>query len=131
MKPTFAKQKKIKKSTLRNKADKLISLWVRRNGYCEIKGLDKVRCGGVVQDMHIVGRANTALRYLISNHLCGCQGHHVYYTYHPTEWQQLIARYFPDRLQDIEDHKNDTVKKTEDLYREVIDKYKKLNKEAV
>ena len=123
MKLKFAKPKKVSKTYLRTKADKLISLYVRKLGYCQIKGKDTVHCSTVLQDMHIVTRGTTPLRYDLTNHLCGCSGHHWYYTNNPKKWQALMEAYFPKRWAYIEAHENDTVKKTELLYREVIEKY--------
>lgn len=131
MNPTFSKPKKIKKSTLKNKADKLFSLWVRRVGVCELAGKDTIHCGGNLQTMHIFTRGITSLRYNPINVVCGCAGHHVYYTFHPEDWVALVAKWFPEKWEWLIHHREDKVKKTEDLYREVIEKYKKLNKEAL
>lgn len=119
------KPKKIKKSTLRNKADRLFSYFVRSKNVCELSGLDHINCGGSLQCMHILTRGRTALRYNIMNVLCGCSGHHVYYTYHPMEWQKLIMEHFYKKWNYVQDHQNDTITKTEDLYREVIETYGK------
>ena len=117
------KPKKVNKKALRNKADKLISLFVRLIGVCQLKGKDTIHCSGQLQDMHILTRGNTPLRYDLTNHLCGCSGHHVFYTNNPKKWQNLMEAYFPKRWAYILAHENDTVKKTEDLYREVIKKF--------
>ena len=124
MKPKFPKVKKVKKSTLKNKADKVFSLFVRSKGYCELAYKDRIRCGGALQTMHIITRGVTGLRYETNNALCGCQGHHVYYTFHPDEWVRLVADLFPEKWKFVSRYKNTRVKKTEDLYREVIERYK-------
>ena len=121
---SLTKQHKVKKSTLRNKADKLMSLYVRKLGYCQIRGLDTIRCSDQLNDMHIRTRGVTALRYDLINHLCGCSGHHVFYTNNPSKWDALIQKYFPERWAHIQAHQNDKVKKTEDLYRQVIEQFK-------
>ena len=128
MKLQYAKPKKIKKSTLRNKADALISLWIRSRGFCQIKGLDAVRCSEQLNDMHIRTRGVIALRYSSENHLCGCSGHHVYYTNNPAKWKALVKKNFLAQWKYIEKHQNDKVKRTEDLYRAVIARYSKEEK---
>lgn len=78
------------RTSLKAKADKLFSLKVRERGYCELAGLDKVKCGGVLQSAHIIGRANHRLRWEEANALCLCAGHHVYYTHNPEAWREII-----------------------------------------
>ena len=117
--------KKVKKSTLRNKADKLFSLNIRSIGICQLAGKDKVRCGGNLQTMHIITRGSTALRYEPLNALCGCAGHHVWMTYHPDAWIAFVKKFYPAHWKYVEFHKNDKVKKTDDLYRAVIARYSK------
>lgn len=116
-------KKKISKKYLRKKADTLISLYVRSIGYCQLKGKDTIHCSNQLQDMHILTRGNTPLRYDLKNHLCGCSGHHVYYTNNPKKWQELMENWYTERWAYILAHENDTVKKTEELYREVIKKF--------
>jgi hypothetical protein len=118
------KVKKIKKSTLKNRADKLFSLYIRKIGICQLRGKDGIRCGGNLQCMHITTRGKTALRYEPLNALCGCAGHHVFYTYHPDDWADFMRKNYPAQWNYVQNHKVDTVKKTEDLYKEVIEKYK-------
>lgn len=101
------KTKKVKRSTLSNKADKLFSLKIREVGICMLAGIDKVKCGGSLQCMHIVGRANRRLRWDDMNALCGCAGHHTYYTNHPWEWVGIIQNKFPSKYAYIEKHRNE------------------------
>lgn len=117
------KHKKVKKSTLRNKADKLFSLQVRSIGKCELAGKDKITCNGNLQCMHIITRGVTALRFNPMNVLCGCAAHHMYYTHHPVEWVLFISQNFKEKFKFVVEHKDDVVKKTEDLYRSVIERY--------
>ena len=117
------KPKKVKKSTLRNKADKLFSIYIRSFGLCEAMGITNVRCGGSLQCAHITTRGVTALRFDPMNALCLCAGHHRFWTHHPLEWVEFLWKYCPDRLKYVMKHKNDKVKKTEDLYRETIERY--------
>lgn len=99
--------KKPSKSTLKRKADKIFSEKIRSKGYCELAGKDKVKCGGGLQTMHIIGRANFNLRWDEINALCGCAGHHVYYTNHPTDFAIVISEQFPDRFEYLKEHRNE------------------------
>jgi hypothetical protein len=103
----FPKVKKVKRSTLKNKCDKLFRDVIRRKGYCELKGMDKVKCSGDLQTMHIVGRANYRLRWEEDNALCGCSGHHFYYTNNPFFFYELVESEFPDKWDFIIEHKNE------------------------
>lgn len=80
---------------------------MRARGVCELGGVDKVRCGGGFQWAHIVGRSNYRLRWELWNALCLCAGHHVYYTHHPWEWQELIREHFPESYELISSHRNE------------------------
>lgn len=120
--------KKVKKSTLRNKADKLFSLYVRLEGKCQANTFWGVRCGGSLQCAHITTRGVTALRFDEMNALCLCAGHHRFFTHHPLEWVIFLKDSYPMKLEYVIKHKNDKVKKTEDLYREVIARYSKEEK---
>ena len=103
----FPKVKKIKKSTLKNKADKMFSNYIRSVGVCQIAYKDKIKCTNTLQCMHIIGRANHNLRWDTWNALCGCSGHHMYYTSHPWEWTELIKTYWPDRYKYLNEHRNE------------------------
>lgn len=103
----FPKPKKIKKSTLKNKADKLFSLKIREIGVCLLSGVDNVKCGGVLQCAHIIGRSNHALRWNLNNAICICAGHHSYYTNHPFYWNILIENEFPNKYRYVMEHRND------------------------
>ncbi len=99
--------RKTKKSTLKNRADKLFGELIRSRGVCELKGMDNVTCSGQLQTMHIIGRANFALRWDSYNALCGCSGHHFYYTNHPTNFAMLVADNFPKEFEYLKAHRND------------------------
>lgn len=99
--------KKRKKAKPYKKPDALASKIVRHRGYCQIAGLDKVRCGGELQCMHIIGRSNFRLRWEMDNLLCGCAGHHVYYTHHPFEWVELVQKNFANQYTFIQQHRNE------------------------
>jgi len=106
----FSKPKRLKKQSktaLLRKADTLFSLKTRSRGVCELAGKDNVTCAGNLQTMHIVGRANRRLRWDDENVLCGCSGHHMYYTHHPTEFAMFIERHFPRKWLYIHVHVNE------------------------
>lgn len=86
----------MKRTLLKKKADQLFRDIIRARGECQLAGLDSIRCAGNLQTMHIIGRANYNLRWDELNALCGCAGHHIYYTNHPWEWQELIKKEFPE-----------------------------------
>jgi len=106
----FPKVKKVKRSTLKNKADKLMSLKVRSIGYCQARIFTKVKCGGSLQDCHIIGRANMRLRYDPANHLCLCGGHHVWFTNNPEAWRTFIELYWTSVWNYLLKHKEEKVK---------------------
>jgi hypothetical protein len=114
---TFSKPKKIKKSTLKNKADRLFSLIVRSRGYCELKGLDDIKCSSVLQCAHIETRGVLGIRWEEDNALCICSGHHWWHTNHEKIWQEKIQAHFPNQWSFYEAHRNDHMNET---YQEVI-----------
>jgi len=99
-------QRKGTKAQKMRKADKIFSEKIRAKGYCELKGLDRIECSDALQTMHIVGRANKNLRWDQINALCGCSGHHFYYTNNPTEFAMVIYEKFPDRFEYLKEHRN-------------------------
>lgn len=120
--------KKTEKQKLKDKADKLMSLYIRNFwGYCMLKGLDDVRCSDQLNDMHIRTRGIVAIRYEELNHICGCSGHHVYYTNNPAKWEALVKKHFPKHWRFVEKHQNDKVKRTEELYKIVIARYENVD----
>lgn len=100
------KVRKTTKGALMRKADKIFSEKIRSKGYCELNGLDKIQCGGVLQTMHIISRSNKNLRWDPINALCGCAGHHSYYTYNPFEFYELIRAEFSDRYEYLQRYRN-------------------------
>lgn len=100
-KPKTERQKQVEK------ADGLARQIVRSRGYCQLAGKDRIRCGGVLQWAHIVGRSNYRLRWELWNALCLCAGHHVYYTHHPLEWFEIVALEFPEEWAQIQQHRNE------------------------
>ena len=83
------KKKKVKRTTLLNKADGLFSKIIRTYGRCR-------RCGSIsnLQCAHIVSRWYHAVRWDFDNAVCLCSGCHVYYTYRPLEWEEWVDKIF-------------------------------------
>ena len=103
----FPKVKKVKKSTLKNKVDKLFSLKIRSQGYCTFKGYNGIKCSDTLQCMHVIGRANHRLRWDERNAFCGCSAHHIYYTHHPLEFYETVSNGWPDIWRYLMKHKNE------------------------
>ena len=104
----YANMPIMSKKTLRNKADMLASRYYRaETPYCELSGKDTVRCGGVLQWMHIISRSNLRLRYEPFNKLIGCAGHHIYYTHNPLDWVRFLEQHYPERLALVERHRHE------------------------
>lgn len=91
------KPKTAKKKTVIHRLDKIFSKLVRTQDRCELSGLDNIRCNGNLQCMHIIGRANRNLRWDRNNAICGCAGHHIYYTHHPFEFFEIVKKEFPEK----------------------------------
>lgn len=117
------KVKKVKKSTLRNKADALFSKHIRSFGGCQAMTYEDVRCDGVLQCAHLTTRGNMRLRFDENNAICMCAGHHRFFTNHPLEWSLFLQTWHKNKYDYVMVHKNEKIKKTEDLYREVIERY--------
>ena len=120
--------KKLKKSTLKKKADKVLSLFIRRYGKCQFKGKDTIHCSSVLQAAHIETRGTNRLRHDLHNLLCICAGHHWYYTNHPKSFDEMVQKYFPLQWKYVQLHKKEIVKRTTEDYQEIIQMY---SKEAV
>lgn len=107
------KPKKIKNSTLKNKADRLFSLKVRELKSC-------IRCGSKfnLQCAHIISRRYLATRYNLDNAVALCAKDHLYYTYRPLEWEAFIEEKFPNRLTKL---KAQALLTTTIDYQEIID----------
>jgi len=116
----ISKGKKFNKTKAKRKLDKLFSLKIRSYGKCLLaKGFDKVHCGGQLQTAHIIGRSNLRLRWDLGNAWCICAGHHIYYTYHPEDWRDLLTAHYPHYKWLLE-HRNETIKFNEQYYLEKL-----------
>lgn len=115
--------KKPDKRTLKRKLDKLFSLWVRRIGYCQLAGLDGIKCSPQLQCMHIETRGNLTLRFDPMNAICGCSGHHVFYTYHERRFKEIIKKHFRTQWNWVEKHQNERTNYTIEDYQRMIEKF--------
>jgi len=79
----------VNKTQAIKKADKLFREHIWARARCEINA-GPVRCNGRYQCCHIRSRRYMAIRWSDDNALCGCAAHHLYYTHHPLEWEQLM-----------------------------------------
>lgn len=76
--------KRLTHSQLVKRADTLFSLQVRAIGRCEAD--DGRPCKGPLQCAHIFSRRYEGSRWMRSNAVSLCAGHHVFYTHRPEEW---------------------------------------------
>lgn len=124
MKLKFAKPKKIKLSTLRNKADKVFSLWQRNKiPYCMAEGKIWSKCGGALQCAHIETRTNRNLRYDPMNVLTLCMGHHRYFHQHPLDFIEFLLTFYENKYDFVMNHKAEIVKLTADDYKKIIEEF--------
>ncbi len=92
-------RKKAKKTRNTDTADALFSLIIRAPGRCVIDGCSKTTG---LQAAHGFSRRYRSVRYDERNCFCMCQGHHVYYTHRPLEWDEwLRARLGPDLYEEL------------------------------
>jgi hypothetical protein len=112
---TYKSTKAIKK-----RCDTAFSLLIRRHGKCQFAGLDKVHCGGILNCAHIESRGNLRLRFDQQNALCICARHHVYSTYHPTAFNDLVAEFFPSQWKYVQEHKHERLNMTYQDYENLL-----------
>lgn len=97
--PTRKPKKKAPSQTaLRNKADGLFSRYIReRDRTCQAAGHAKRggndECSGVLQCAHLISRrpGYLATRHDPDNAVALCEGHHVFFTNHPLEWDDWVT----------------------------------------
>lgn len=84
--------------------DRLASIIVRAMvGKCQLHGKDNIKCSGNLQHMHIITRRAWHIRHaLFINAVCGCEAHHMNYTYPKKElWMPNVARWWPEKYADL------------------------------
>lgn len=89
------KRKRSKKTSQTAIADTLFSLIVRRPGVCKIPGCGKTTN---LQCCHLFSRAYRSIRWNEVNAVVMCQGHHLWYTVHPIEWDVLMHEWLGEEL---------------------------------
>lgn len=79
--------RKVSKTALRNKADRLFSLFIRSKGRCEW-------CGSTqnLQTAHIITRSCIKLRFEEKNVFCLCAGCHFKAHQHPLEFAEFVKK---------------------------------------
>lgn len=112
------------KRAIKKRCDVAFSLTVRKHGVCQLKGLDTIHCSSQLQCMHIETRGSLRLRFDQQNALCGCSGHHIYYTYHPTAFNELVAEYFPSQWKYVQEHKHERKNMTYEDYEALLKQLK-------
>lgn len=88
--------KKPKKSTVKNKLDKLIGDYFR-NRSCEAHGYD-IDCSEQIQWCHIKSRRYLSVRWDRDNAVSMCAAHHRYYTDNPTNFTYFLLDEKPNKL---------------------------------
>lgn len=113
-----AKTKKVNKSKVKGLIDSFVSKTVRLRGVCEgdqcfnrdyqetrkatifssveqVEDFDRKfwsRHTGLLQWAHIIPRGYHSVRWDEDNAFCLCSSCHMYYTYHPIEWEEFVVR---------------------------------------
>jgi hypothetical protein len=108
------------KKTIKKRCDVAFSLAVRKHGRCQFAGLDNVRCFSTLQCCHIETRGSLKLRYDQQNALCGCSGHHWFYTNNPSKFNDLVAEFFPSQWTYVQEHKHERKNMTYQDYEELL-----------
>ena len=111
--------KKPTKSYLKNKADKLFSLFVRSLDHCE-------RCGSIktLQAAHIYSRRYVNLRYDIQNVMCLCAKCHFQWHDSPLDSIIWFNQNYPERLEYLKKKRNIIKKWTIKDYEKTIEEIK-------
>lgn len=114
---------------LRRKADRLFSLYVRRNQKCEVCETNKH-----LQTAHVNSRGIICIRYDEDNVLCLCGRHHIYYTYRPLHFAELVKKIKGKKIYNklLKAEEENKVEINEDFYNNIIAKYSSpvVHKEA-
>lgn len=85
--------------SLKAKADKLFSEYIRREGVCLMSGLANTpSCAGRLECCHVKSRRYLCLRWDPSNALPLCSAHHRHSHDHPDVFVGFVDRSFPLRL---------------------------------
>ena len=80
----------MKRSTIRNKLDAIVSKIVRARGYCVWCGSKRTE---ILQCCHIYSRSNLQTRWDLNNLLCLCAGCHFKGHQKPLEFAEFVKGY--------------------------------------
>lgn len=102
----------VKRSTLRNKLDKLVSHIVRARGKCEHCG--RSRQNGF-QAAHIFSRTYNNTRWALDNLLCLCAACHFYFHKNPILFAEWVKKYLgEEKYENLKEARNQITKYTLD-----------------
>lgn len=93
--PKAKKRKKSERKRLIDECDRLFSLWVRSVGMCESPRLEHTPD---LQCAHGFSRSYKAVRWDRRQAWSLCRGCHVYYTFHPIEWDAFMRSQMGEAL---------------------------------
>lgn len=115
------------KTSLKKKANNLVSKIVRLKGKCERCGKsgDQVQ----LQCAHIVGRSNHTLRFDLMNVLCLGSACHRWAHNYPIDFTRWVKQNYPNRVIYLDHNKNFITRRTLNDYKELVEALKKLLKE--
>ena len=99
--PDMAKSRQVKRTTQRNKADRLFSLYIRARDKCCVK------CGRTqnLQCAHVFSRSYLKVRFDPRNAVALCAGCHKYLTHHGIEHEDFFRARMGDEA--YEELRND------------------------
>lgn len=73
-------------------ADRAWTAAIRTRGACELAELHPFPCAGRLQAAHGFSRRYLGTRYLLTNGFALCAAAHIYWTYRPLEWDDVLRR---------------------------------------
>ena len=113
------KIKKLSKTTLKRKADILLSKFIRSLDHCE-------RCGSIktLQAAHVYSRRYVNLRYDIQNVMCLCAKCHFQWHDSPLDSIIWFNQNYPERLEYLKKKRNIIKKWTIKDYEKTIEEIK-------
>ena len=91
-----------KKSTVKNKLDKLVGDYFRSKRSCCAKGTFDVRCAGRIEWAHIHSRKYLSTRWDLDNGLNLCSAHHFYFHQNPTHFVEWLKKDRSNQYQRLE-----------------------------
>lgn len=92
------KLKKLTKTQIKKKLDISFSKWVRtQNDHrcLACRSLVNLQCA------HVFSRSYLAIRWNENNAVPLCRGCHLFYTFHPIEWTELMQGYLGEEMYEL------------------------------